>query len=127
MSERLSGQRPFWLRPKSAVFVAIAVMTLYVLYHNERFLIEPENPIWRHYAEIAFWLVPHAAPALCPVLAPCSIQGCASVPKAHHIDRKRLRDWCSGVWRRLRLRPVLAEALATRASSRRWPRRWRPC
>jgi len=43
-------------------------MTLYVLYHNERFLIEPDNPIWRHYAEIAFWLVPHAVAGTCALL-----------------------------------------------------------
>jgi hypothetical protein len=68
MSERLSGPRSVWLRPKGAVFVAIAAMTLYVLYHNERFLIEPQNPIWRHYAEIAFWLVPHAIAGTCALL-----------------------------------------------------------
>jgi hypothetical protein len=43
-------------------------MTLYVLYHNERFLIEPQNPIWQHYAEIAFWLVPHAVAGTCALL-----------------------------------------------------------
>ena len=71
MSERLSNQPTSWLRPKLAVFGAVAAMTLYVLYHNERFLIEPENPIWKHYAEIAFWLVPHAVAGTCAlVLAP---------------------------------------------------------
>jgi len=46
-------------------------MTLYVLYHNERFLIEPQNPIWKHYAEIAFWLVPHGVAGTCALfLAP---------------------------------------------------------
>jgi predicted membrane protein DUF2306 len=68
MSERLSSQPSRWLRPKTGVFVAVAAMTLYVLYHNERFLIEPENPIWRHYAEIAFWLVPHAVAGTCALL-----------------------------------------------------------
>lgn len=68
MSERLSGQRSSWLRPKGVVFSAIGAMTLYVLYHNERFLIEPENPLWRHYAEIAFWLVPHAVAGTCALL-----------------------------------------------------------
>jgi hypothetical protein len=68
MSERLSGQRSLWLRPKHAVFIAVGAMTLYVLYHNERFLIEPKNPIWRHYAEIAFWLVPHAVAGTCALL-----------------------------------------------------------
>jgi len=68
MSERRSGQRSLWLRPKGGAFIAIAAMTLYVLYHNERFLIEPANPIWRHYAEIAFWLVPHAVAGTCALL-----------------------------------------------------------
>lgn len=71
MSERLSSQQSRWLRPKTGVFVAVAAMTLYVLYHNERFLIEPENPLWRHYADIAFWLVPHAVAGTCALfLAP---------------------------------------------------------
>jgi len=71
MAERLAGRRSIWLRPKTAVFVAVGAMTLYVLYHNERFLIEPENPIWRHYIEIAFWLVPHAVAGTCALfLAP---------------------------------------------------------
>lgn len=71
MSERLSGRRSLWRRPKGAVFGAIGAMTLYVLYHNERFLIEPENPMWKHYAEIAFWLVPHAVAGTCALfLAP---------------------------------------------------------
>ena len=68
MSERLSSQQSRWLRPKTGVFVAVAAMTLYVLYHNERFLIEPENPTWRHYADIAFWLVPHAVAGTCALL-----------------------------------------------------------
>ena len=71
MSSELSGSTSSWLRPKPAIFAAIGAMTLYVLYHNERFLIEPSNPIWKHYAEIAFWLVPHAvAGTFALILAP---------------------------------------------------------
>lgn len=71
MSSELSGSKSSSLRAKPAVFTAIGAMTLYVLYHNERFLIEPSNPIWRHYAEIAFWLVPHAVAGTCAlILAP---------------------------------------------------------
>ena len=66
MTERLSGSS--LMRPKNAVFVAIGAMTLYVLYHNERFLIEPEHPMWKHYGEIAFWLVPHAVAGTCALL-----------------------------------------------------------
>lgn len=47
------------LNAKHVVFFLIAVMTAYVLYHNERFLIEPENPIWEHYAKIKWLLLPH--------------------------------------------------------------------
>ena len=71
MSERLSSQQSSWLRPKVGIFAAVGAMTLYVLNHNERFLIEPQNPIWKHYTEIAFWLVPHAVAGTCAlVLAP---------------------------------------------------------
>lgn len=47
------------LNAKYVVFSAIAVMVVYVLYHNERFLIEPENPIWQHYEPFKWWLLPH--------------------------------------------------------------------
>ena len=67
MSVRPAG-RSAWLRPKSAVFAAVGMMTLYVLYHNERFLVQPTNPIWQHYAQIAWWLVPHAVSGACALL-----------------------------------------------------------
>ena len=47
------------LNAKYMVFSVIAVMMTYVLYHNERFLIEPANPIWQHYAPFKWWLLPH--------------------------------------------------------------------
>ena len=31
----------------------------YVLYHNERFLIEPMNPVWRHYQALGLFLLAH--------------------------------------------------------------------
>ena len=47
------------LNAKYVVFSGIAVMMAYVLYHNERFLIEPSNPIWEHYEPFKWWLLPH--------------------------------------------------------------------
>lgn len=47
------------LRSKYVVFSVIAVMMSYVLYHNERFLIEPTNPIWQHYEPFKWFLLPH--------------------------------------------------------------------
>src|SRR5689334_9555392 len=88
MAERRSDQRSMWLRPKTAVFAAIGAMTLYVLYHNERFLIEPKNPIWQHYARVAFWLVPHAVAGTCALLlAPLQFSERLRkrYTKAHHI------------------------------------------
>jgi uncharacterized membrane protein len=46
-------------------------MMAYVLYHNERFLLEPTNPIWQHYAHFKWWLLPHGIfGALVLLLAP---------------------------------------------------------
>ncbi len=59
------------LNAKFVVFSGIAVMMAYVLYHNERFLIEPSNPIWQHYAHFKWWLLPHGVfGALVLLLAP---------------------------------------------------------
>jgi uncharacterized membrane protein len=59
---------PRWLRPKYVVFAVIGVMAAYVLYHNERFLIEPANPIWKHYEPIKWWLLPHGLVGACALL-----------------------------------------------------------
>jgi uncharacterized membrane protein len=45
---------------KSVVFTLIALASLYVLYHNERFLIEPDSPVWQRYEPFKWWLLPHA-------------------------------------------------------------------
>lgn len=45
---------------KYVVFSAIAVMSLYVLYHNERFVIDPSHPAWQRYESFKWWLLPHA-------------------------------------------------------------------
>jgi hypothetical protein len=42
------------------VFTLIALASLYVLYHNERFLIEPDSPVWQRYEAFKWWLLPHA-------------------------------------------------------------------
>jgi uncharacterized membrane protein len=57
-----------WLRPKNFVFGFVAAMTAYVLYHNERFLIQPANPVWQHYQKIAWGLLPHGIAGACALL-----------------------------------------------------------
>jgi uncharacterized membrane protein len=34
-------------------------MTAYVLYHNERFLVQPSDPNWPHYRQLGWWLLVH--------------------------------------------------------------------
>jgi hypothetical protein len=48
------------LNPKYTVFSMITVASVYVLYHNERFLVQSSNPVWEHYAPFKWWLLPHA-------------------------------------------------------------------
>ena len=47
-------------RAKNVVFFLIGLATLYVLFHNERFVIEPSNPVWERYELFKWWLLPHA-------------------------------------------------------------------
>lgn len=56
---------------KYVIFSVIAMMTVYVLFHNERFVIEPENPAWQRYEPFKWWLLPHAvAGSLMLLMAP---------------------------------------------------------
>jgi uncharacterized membrane protein len=60
-----------WMRPKTVVFTVIAAMAAYVIYHNERFLIDPSHPVWQHYAPFKWWLLTHGLAGVCAlILAP---------------------------------------------------------
>ena len=45
---------------KYVVFFLIGIASLYVLYHNERFIIDSSHPVWQHYEPFKWWLLPHA-------------------------------------------------------------------
>jgi hypothetical protein len=47
------------LNAKYVTFSAIALASTYVLYHNERFLIDGSHPAWQHYGPFKWWLLPH--------------------------------------------------------------------
>jgi hypothetical protein len=47
------------LKAKYVVFSMIAVATVYVMFHNERFLVDPKHPVWQHYESFKWWLLPH--------------------------------------------------------------------
>jgi len=48
------------LNAKYVVFTLIGLASVYVLYHNERFVVESSNPAWQHFAPFKWWLLPHA-------------------------------------------------------------------
>ncbi len=56
------------LRPKLLLFAFIGMMMAYVLYHNERFLINPLDPVWAHYQPFKWWLLPHGLAGACALL-----------------------------------------------------------
>lgn len=48
------------INAKYVVFTTIGLASVYVLYHNERFLIDSSHPVWQHYQPFKWWLLPHA-------------------------------------------------------------------
>ena len=45
---------------KRVVFTVISIATLYVLWHNERFVVQSDHPAWLRYESFKWWLLPHA-------------------------------------------------------------------
>lgn len=56
------------VRTKTIVFAVIAAMMVYVIIHNERFLIDPTHPVWQHYQHFQWWLLPHGIAGACAML-----------------------------------------------------------
>jgi uncharacterized membrane protein len=55
------------VRVKYVLFAVIAMMYLYVLQHNERFLINSADPVWQHYQSFKWWLLPHGLAGACAI------------------------------------------------------------
>jgi uncharacterized membrane protein len=71
MSDTSSVEFAKRLSTKNLAFAVIAAMMAYVLWHNERFLIEPLNPIWKHYGDLGVFLLAHGvAGGTALILAP---------------------------------------------------------
>jgi uncharacterized membrane protein len=47
------------VRAKYLVFAVIFVVMGYVMVHNERFLVEPEHPLWNHFMPYGWWILTH--------------------------------------------------------------------
>jgi len=64
----IAVQRTPRLRPKYFIFGFIGLMFLYVLRHNEHFLIDSKDPIWAHYQHFKWWLLPHGMMGACALI-----------------------------------------------------------
>src|SRR6266478_17454 len=59
------------IRTRYVVFGLIALMAAYVLYHFERFLIDWDHPVWKHYQALGVFILVHGlAGATAMILAP---------------------------------------------------------
>src|ERR1700741_4591173 len=56
------------VRGKYLVFGFIGLMILYVLRHNESFLINHQDPVWQHYQPFKWYLLPHGLAGACALL-----------------------------------------------------------
>ncbi|HET7084793.1 MAG TPA: DUF2306 domain-containing protein [Rhizomicrobium sp.] len=66
MTMELSSRAPkpfLTLNAKTALFAAIGLMYLYVLYNVEGFLFDPTSREWKHIAPFQWWLLPHGLAA----------------------------------------------------------------
>jgi uncharacterized membrane protein len=63
-----SFRRIAGLRPKYLLFAFIGLMYVYVLSHNESFLINNADPEWSHIATFKWFLLPHGLAAGCALL-----------------------------------------------------------
>ena len=69
MSTLATGIRPFpRVRPKYLLFGVLGLMFVYVLGHDESFLVNPKDPIWLHYETFKWWLLPHGIAGACALL-----------------------------------------------------------
>jgi len=69
MATLATGVRPFsWVRPKYLLFAVLGLIFVYVLGHDESFLVHPKDPIWQHYKPFRWWLLPHGIAGACALL-----------------------------------------------------------
>ncbi len=63
VSQRLPNQSRNW--PRIALWTFVGLMMVYVLFHNESFLVNRADPVWQHYQPFKWWLLPHGLAGAC--------------------------------------------------------------
>lgn len=54
-----SGRRAKGLAFKHWAFLSLGLMTLFVIYNNERFIVLHSDPDWEYFRPVRWWLLPH--------------------------------------------------------------------
>jgi uncharacterized membrane protein len=68
MTTLATGLKPSSRGPKYLLLGIIGLMFVYVLGHDESFLVNPRDPIWQHYQPFRWWLLPHGIAGACALL-----------------------------------------------------------
>ena len=58
-----------WRRLKYFLFLALGLMFLFVLWRNERFIVDHSHPDFAFYYPVRWWLIPHALGGLIAFVA----------------------------------------------------------
>jgi uncharacterized membrane protein len=58
-----------WRRLKYFLFLALSLMFLFVLWRNERFIVDHSHPDFAYYYPVRWWLIPHVLGGLIAFLA----------------------------------------------------------
>lgn len=56
------------VRANQLLLGVLGLMFVYVLVHDESFLVKPKDPIWQHYEPFKWWLLPHGIAGACALL-----------------------------------------------------------
>ena len=64
----VSRPRAPWFRAKNLLFACLALMALYVIGHNEHFIIDRSDPFWQHIQTFKWWLLAHGLAGACALL-----------------------------------------------------------
>jgi len=58
-AQAVSGALSSWGRLKRALFLALGLMFVFVLWRSERFIVDHAHPDWAYYFPVRWWLIPH--------------------------------------------------------------------
>lgn len=67
-TQSIPGPRIVRVRWKYLLFGVMGLMAVYVLRHNEYFLLDSKAEIWKHYQPFKWWLLPHGLAGACAII-----------------------------------------------------------